>query len=159
MTVQTQRVNPIAPTIAAMLMIRPIGLRHSLGFAGDSVGVGSEFGSAAGAGAVGGVAEVSIRGSGFETDKPYGHRPEDHHAKVNETHRTQLSVEPEANQKLASDDAEHKAEKNAHHPCRKIRAENIERWRMSFHFWRTVLDAGAGLARSPTLSARAAALV
>ena len=97
MTVQTQRVNPIAPTIAAMLMIRPIGLRHSLGFAGVAVGVGSEFGSAAGAGAVGGVAKLSIRISGFETDKPHGHCPQDHHAKVNETHRTQMSVELEAN--------------------------------------------------------------
>src|SRR6266550_6534077 len=145
MTVQTQRVNPIAPTIAAMLMIRPIGLRHSLGFAGGAVGVGSAFG---------GVAEVSIRVSGFETDKPYGHGPEDHHAKVNETHRTQVRVELEANQKLASDDGENETEDDAHHPCRKIRSENIKRWRVSCHFWWDA-EAEAGLARSPTLSAKA----
>ncbi len=149
MTVQTRRVNPIAPTIAAMLMIRPIGLRHSLGFAGVAVGVGS---------ALGGVAEVSIRVSGFETDKPYGHGPEDHHAKVNETHRTQVRVELEANQKLASDDGENETKDDAHHPCRKIRSENIKRWRMSCHFWWDA-EAEAGLARSPTLSAKAAALV
>ena len=158
MTVQTQRVNPIAPTIAAMLMIRPIGLRHSLGFAGVAVGVGSEFGGAAGAEALGGVAEVSIRVSGFETDKPYGHGPEDHHAKVNETHRTQVRVELEANQNLASDDGENETKDDAHHPCRKIRSENIKRWRMSCHFWWDA-EAAAGLARSPTLSAKAAALV
>src|SRR6266478_9760543 len=138
MTVQTQRVNPIAPTIAATLMIRPIGLRHSPGFAAVGVGVGS---------ALGGVAEVSIRVSGFETDKPYGHGPEDHHAKVNKTHRTQVRVELEANQKLASDDGENETKDDAHHPCRKIRSENIKRWRMSCHFWWDA--AAAGLARSP----------
>jgi hypothetical protein len=63
------------------LMIRPAGLRHSVGFADVIVGVGS---------ALGGVAEVSIKVS--ETDKPYGHCPEDHHAQVNETGRTQMSV-------------------------------------------------------------------
>src|SRR5439155_7690665 len=149
MTVQTRRVNPIAPTIAAMLMIRPIGLRHSLGFADVAVGVGS---------ALDGVAEVSIRVSGFETDKPYGHGPEDHHAKVNQTHRTQVRVELEANQKLASDDGENETKDDAHHPCRKIRSENIKRWRMRCHFWWDA-EAAAGLARSPTLSAKAAALV
>src|SRR6266404_7168729 len=149
MTVQTQRVNTIAPTIAAMLMIRPIGLRHSLGFAGVAVGVGS---------ALGGVAEVSIRVSAFETDKPYGHGPEDHHAKVNQTHRTQVRVELEANQKLASDDGENETKDDAHHPCRKIGSENIKHWRVSCHFWWDA-QAAAGLARSPTLSAKAAALV
>src|SRR6266566_2053509 len=147
MTVQTRRVNPIAPAIAAMLMIRPIGLRHSLGFAGVAVGVGS---------ALGGVAEVSIRVSGFETDKPYGHGPEDHRAKVNQTHRTQVRVELEANQKLASDDGENETKDDAHHPCRKIGSENIKRWRVSCHFWWDA-EAAAGLARSPTLSANAAA--
>ncbi len=156
MTVQTRRVNPIAPTIAAMLMIWPIGLRHSLGFAGVAIGVDSEFGSAADAEALGGVAEVSIRVSGFETDKPYGHGPEDHHAKVNQTHRTQVRVELEANQKLASDDGENETKDDAHHPCRKIRSENIKRWRVSCHFWWDA-EAAAGLARSPTLSAKAAA--
>src|SRR5258705_2843221 len=107
MTVQTQRVNPIAPTIATMLMIRPIGLRHSPGVAGVAVGVGS---------ALGGVAEVSIRVSGFETDKPYGHGPEDRHAKINETHRTQMSVELEANQQLTSDDGESETKDDARHP-------------------------------------------
>src|SRR6266404_702463 len=149
MTVQTRRVNPIAPTNAAMLMIRPIGLRHSLGFAGVADGVGS---------ALGRVGEVSIRVSGFETDKPYGHGPEDHHAKVNQTHRTQVRVELEANQKLASDDGENQTKDDAHHPCRKIRSENIKRWRVSCHFWWDA-QAAAGLARSPTLSAKAAALV
>src|ERR1043166_1551678 len=149
MTVQTQRGNTMAPTIAAMLMIRPIGLRHLLGFAGVAVGVGS---------ALGGVAEVSIRVSGFEADKPYGHGPEDHHAKVNETHRTQVRIELEANQKLASDDGQNETKDHAHHPRRKIRSENIKRWRISCHFWRDAV-AEAGLARSPTLSARAAALV
>src|SRR6266446_2803293 len=147
MTVQTRRVKTIAPTIAAMLMIRPLGLRHSHGFAGIAVGVGS---------VLGGVAEVSIRVSGFETDKPYGHGPEDHHGKGNETHRTQVRVELEANQKLASDGGENETKDDAHHPRRKIRSENIKRWRMSCHFW---WEAEAGLARSPTLSARAAALV
>jgi len=159
MTVQTHRVNPIAPTIAAMLMIRPIGLRHSFGFAGVAVGVGSEFGSAAGAGAVVGVAKVCISISGFETDKPYGHRPQDRHAQINKARRTQMNVELEANQNLTSDAGENEAKDEAHHPCRKIRTENIKRWRMSCHFWRGVADAEAGLARSPTLSARAAALV
>ena len=138
------------------LIMRPAGLRHALGFGG---GVGSEFGGAAGAEALGGVAEVSIRVSGFETDKPYGHGPEDHHEKVNETRRTQLSVELEADQNLTSDAGENEAKDEAHHPCRKIRTENIKRWRMSCHFLRGVADAEAGLARSPTLSARAAALV
>ena len=136
----------------------PTGLRHSLGFAGVAIGVDSEFGGAAGAEALGGVAEVSIRVSAFETDKPYGHRPEDHHAKVNETRRTQMSVELDANQKLASDDGENEAKDDAHHPRRKIRSENIKRWRMSGHCWWNV-EAAAGLARSPTLSAKAAALV
>jgi len=31
----------------------------------------------------------------------------------------------------------------AHHPCRKIRTENIKRWRMSCHFWWGVADAEA----------------
>ncbi len=95
-----------------------------------------------------------------------------------------MSVELEANQKLASDngenetkdDAHHPCRKirsenikpsdngenetkdDAHHPCRKIRSENIKRWRMSCHFWWDA-EAEAGLARSPTLSAKAAALV
>jgi hypothetical protein len=77
---------------------------------------------------------VSIRVSGFETDKPYGHGPENHHANVNETHRTEVRVELEANQKLASDDGENETKDDAHHPCRKIGSENIKRWRMSCHF-------------------------
>src|SRR6185369_1637985 len=100
MMCQTQNVNRTAPRITMRLIMRPAGLRHALGFGG---GVGSEFGGAAGAEALGGVAEVSIRVSGFETDKPYGHGPEDHHEKVNETRRTQLSVELEADQNLTSD--------------------------------------------------------
>ncbi len=90
--------------------------------------------------------------------RTYGHGPEDHNAKVNETHRTQVSVELEANQKLASDNGENETKDDAHHPCRKIRSENIKRWRMSCHFWWDA-EAEAGLARSPTLSAKAAALV
>ncbi len=69
-----------------------------------------------------------------------------------------MSVELEANQKLASDNGENETKDDAHHPCRKIRSENIKRWRMSCHFWWDA-EAEAGLARSPTLSAKAAALV
>ena len=149
MTFQTQSVNTTAPTSETTLMIRLAGLRHSLGLTGVAVGVGS---------ALGGVAEVSIRVSGFEADKPYGHGPEDHHAKVNETHRTQVRVELEANQQLAGDDSENESKDDAHDPGRKIRSENVKRWRMSCHLWWDA-EVAAGLARSPTLSAKAAALV
>jgi hypothetical protein len=70
-----------------------------------------------------------------------------------------MNVKLEANQNLTSAAREDEAKDEAHHPCWKIRTENIKRWRMSCHFWRGVTDAEAGLARSPTLSARAAALV
>jgi hypothetical protein len=59
-------------------------LRHSLGFAGVAVGIGSDFGGASGAVGVGGVAGLSIKSSGFETDEPYSHGPQDHHANVNQ---------------------------------------------------------------------------
>src|SRR5260370_40836047 len=104
MTFQTQRVNTIAPTVTTRLMIRPIGLRHSFGFAGVAVGVGSEFGSAAGGGAIVGVAKVCIRISGFETDKPYGHRPQDRQAEINKARKTQRTVELKANKHLTSND-------------------------------------------------------
>jgi len=130
----------------------PIGLRHSFGCAGVAAGVGSESGGAV-------AVEVCIRFSVLEADKPYGHRPEDRHAKVNETGGTQMSVELQANQKLASDDGENETKDDAHHPCRKIGSENIKHWRMSCHLRRWDEDAGPGLARSPTLSAKAAALV
>jgi hypothetical protein len=81
-------------------------------------------------GPVGGVACESITLSGFEKEQPNGHCPQDHHAKVNQTRRTQMNVELEANQYLASDDGQHQTEHDANQPGGEIRAEEVYCGRM-----------------------------
>ena len=106
-----------------------------------------------------GVVGFSMAVSVFEIDKPHGQRPEDGHAKVNEAAKAQMKVEFESDEDLPSDERQDKPEDNARHPRGKVRAENIERWRMSGHLCRAGKVGGVGLARSPTLRARAARLV
>src|SRR5262245_674146 len=97
MTFQTQRLKTTAPTITTMLMIRPTGLRHSFGFASFVVDAGAELGIGFCVEVVGGVVELSIANSVFETNQPYSHRPYDRHANVNKSFEPQLRVELEAN--------------------------------------------------------------
>ncbi len=112
-------------------MISPTGLRHSFDVA-DGVAAGAaELGCGFGAGAVGGVLESSIETSVFETNKPHGERPQDRHAEVHEACGTKMKVKLEADQDLASDHGENQAQDNAHHPCGKIGAKNVNRWRMT----------------------------
>ena len=92
-----------------------------------------------------------------------------------------MRVNLEANEKLPCDQSEREANHDANYPCRKIGAEDIYRWRMGIrpatcqqqiarqengiesrvvHYClRLDWDGGDGFARSPTLKARAAALV
>src|SRR5215510_1432037 len=130
MTFQTQRLKTTAPTITTMLMIRPIGLRHSFGFASFVADAGAGLNSGSCAEAVGEVVGLSMEISVFETDEPHGQRPQDRHAKINKAFETQKRVELEANQDLTSDDGKDETNDNAQHPGGKIGAKNVNGWRI-----------------------------
>jgi len=102
---------------------------------------------------------VCINISGFETDKPYGHRPQDRHAEINKARRTQMNVELEANQNLTSDAGENEA-RMRHTTMPEKYEPRHQALANELSFLRGGLQMReAGLARSPTLSAKSAALV
>src|SRR5262245_53169322 len=130
MTFQTQRLKTTAPTITTMLMIRPIGLRHSFGFASLVADAGADVGCGSCMGAVGEVVGLSMEISVFETDEPHGQRPHDHHANVNKSLESHVRIELETNQQLTRDDGKGETDENAQHPGGKIGAKNVNSWRM-----------------------------
>src|SRR5262245_26258218 len=170
MTFHTQRLKATAPRITKTLMMTPTGFRHSFGVRAGSADAGCGFiwlscagpasvlkGSCGRAVTAELLSGLSISIS--ETHQPSGHCEEDCHAQINQSWKTQMAVEFQANQDLARNHGQRQPENDADHPRGKIGAQNVDRWGMSIHCLRYDAVDPAGLPRSPTLNARAAALV
>src|ERR1700722_11098326 len=125
---QTRSAKAIAPKITTMLKIPPTILRQpSAGgdfFSGAAAGLGCALSE-------GGVEGSLIGISIFKKHQPNGQGEDNHQARINEGFRPQMRMQSQTQQQQPDDERQAEAHNNTHHPRRKIRAENIDGWRMS----------------------------